>query len=227
MLRVLIVEDQHLISKSLKMGFEEHDISVDIAENGETAQRLIFESEYHVIILDVMLPDITGLEICKEIRSKGIKTPVLFLSALDTVEEKIEGLKAGGDDYMVKPFSFLELLTRVHVLHRRNQANTSLSHIETYLDITIDTGTKDAHRAGQNLNLTKKEFRLLEYFIQNPNRLLHKTELVENVWDITFDTGTNVVEVYVNYLRNKLDKGFDHKYIITKFGQGYIFKTTS
>lgn len=226
MLKVLIVEDQHLISKSIKMGFEEHDIEAHIAEDGETARKKILQTQYHVIILDVMLPDITGIELCRAIRDQGIKTPILFLSALDTVEEKIEGLTAGGDDYMVKPFSFPELLTRVHVLNKRNLTDKLETNLETYGDLTIKTETKEVFRNGQNLNLTRKEFRLLEYFMNNPNKLLSKNELVENVWDITFDTGTNVVEVYVNYLRNKLDKGFEHKYIVTKFGQGYIYKTS-
>jgi two-component system, OmpR family, copper resistance phosphate regulon response regulator CusR len=225
-LKVLIVEDQHLISKSIKMGFEEHDIEADVADNGHMAKQIISNTVYNVIILDVMLPDTTGIELCQEFRKQGIKTPILFLSALDTVEEKIEGLTAGGDDYMVKPFSFQELLARVHVLNKRNQSDKLDQKFETYGDLTINTETKDVFRNGQNLNLTKKEFRLLEYFIKNPNKLLSKTELVENVWDIDFDTGTNVVEVYVNYLRNKLDKGFEHKYIVTKFGQGYIYTTT-
>jgi two-component system, OmpR family, copper resistance phosphate regulon response regulator CusR len=224
-LKVLIVEDQHLISKSIKMGFEEHGIEADVADNGELAKQKIANSIYNVIILDVMLPDTTGIELCQEFRKQGIKTPILFLSALDTVEEKIEGLTAGGDDYMVKPFSFQELLARVHVLNKRNQSDKIDLKFETFGDLTINTETKEVFRNGQHLNLTKKEFRLLEYFINNPNKLLTKTELVENVWDIDFDTGTNVVEVYVNYLRNKLDKGFEHKYIVTKFGQGYIYKT--
>lgn len=217
---VLVVEDQIKIQKSLSTYLEENGFHVDCASDGLTGYEKVTATQYDVIMLDVMLPDSNGIELCKKIRQNGIKTPILFLSALDSVEDKILGLDAGADDFIGKPFSLEELLARIKALLRRT------SHFKqtiSYSNLEINIDNQEAFRDGKNLNLTKKEFKLLEFFVNNPGKLLTKSEITENVWDITFDTGTNIVEVYVNYLRNKLDKGYEKKLIQTKFGQGYIF----
>jgi len=221
--RILIVEDQITILQSLKQGLEENGFTVDAVDNGISGKEMAEANGYNVIILDVMMPGLNGIELCSYLRNKGITTPILFLSALDAVEDKVIGLDSGGDDYLVKPFSFEEVLARIRVLNRRNQGevNVSKKFISGSLDVNFDM--KEAFREGKNLNLTKKEFRLLEFFVSNQGKLLTKAEIAEKVWDIDFDTGTNVVEVYVNYLRNKLDKGYEYKMIQTKFGLGYTF----
>ncbi len=222
-MRILIVEDQVSILQALKQGLEENNISVDAVSDGLKGKTLAETNYYNVIILDVMLPNLGGIELCKLLRNQNIKTPILFLSAMDSVEDKILGLNAGGDDYLGKPFSFGEVLARVKVLNRRNQADEQPSNKTKVGNLELNFDLKEAYREGKNLNLTKKEFRLLEYFFQNQGKMLSKSEIAEKVWDVDFDTGTNIVEVYVNYLRNKLDKGYDFKMIQTKFRFGYIF----
>lgn len=222
-MHILIVEDQVAILQSLKQGLEENGCTVDAVTDGLKGRELAESNSYNVVILDVMLPKLNGIDLCFHLRQKGIKTPILFLSALDSVEDKVLGLEAGGDDYLGKPFSFDEVFARVKVLNRRNIGDANSVKKINIRNLEINFDLKEAYRHGRNLNLTKKEFRLLEFFVQNQGKLLSKSEIAENVWDIDFDTGTNVVEVYVNYLRNKLDKGFDYKLIQTKFGLGYIF----
>ena len=219
-MKILIVEDQHKIQQSLCTCLEQNGFRVDCASDGITGYEKASAILYDIIILDVLLPGINGIELCKKIRFQGISTPILFLSALDSVDDKIQGLEAGGDDYLAKPFSLDEVVARVKALKRRNNPTKQIVNTGN-LEINIDT--KEAFRNGKNLNLTKKEFRLLEYFLNNQGKLLTKSEIAEHVWDISFDTGTNIVEVYVNYLRNKLDKGYEEKLIQTKFGLGYIF----
>jgi two-component system copper resistance phosphate regulon response regulator CusR len=219
-MKILIVEDQYKIQQSLCTCLEQNGFIVDCASDGSTGYEKVSTTLYDVIILDVLLPGINGLDLCKKIRFQGVSTPILFLSALDSVDDKIQGLEAGGDDYLAKPFSLDEVVARVKALIRRNNQTKQIVNTGN-LEINIDT--KEAFRNGKNLNLTKKEFRLLEYFLNNQGKLLTKSEIAEHVWDITFDTGTNIVEVYVNYLRNKLDKGYEEKLIQTKFGLGYIF----
>ena len=222
-MRILIVEDQISILQALKQGLEENNISVDAVSDGLKGKTLAETKSYNVIILDVMLPNLGGIELCKMLRNQNIKTPILFLSAMDSVEDKILGLNAGGDDYLGKPFSFGEVLARVKVLNRRNQADEQPNNKTKVGNLELNFDLKEAYREGKNLNLTKKEFRLLEYFFHNQGKMLSKSDIVEKVWDVDFDTGTNIVEVYVNYLRNKLDKGYDFKMIQTKFRFGYIF----
>lgn len=219
-MKILIVEDQYKIQQSLCTCLEQNGFIVDCASDGITGYEKVSTTIYDVIILDVLLPGINGLDLCKKIRFQGVSSPILFLSALDSVDDKIQGLEAGGDDYLAKPFSLDEVVARVKALIRRNNQTKQIVNTGN-LEINIDT--KEAFRNGKNLNLTKKEFRLLEYFLNNQGKLLTKSEIAEHVWDITFDTGTNIVEVYVNYLRNKLDKGYEEKLIQTKFGLGYIF----
>ena len=221
--RILIIEDQIAILQSLKKGLEENDFLVETSSDGAEGLALACSEEFQVIIADIMLPSLDGIEICKQIRAKGLTTPIMFLSALDSVEDKIAGLNAGGDDYLAKPFSFEEVLARVRVLMRR-QSKDFGTKIGNFGSLIVNYDTKQVSRAGINISLTKKEFRLLEYFLANQGKLVTKSEIAEKVWDLDFDTGTNIVEVYVNYLRNKLDKGFDEKLIHTKFGLGYIFQ---
>lgn len=221
-MQILVVEDQSAILQSLKQGLEEHGCNVVTATDGMLGLELAQSMSFNVILLDVMLPKMSGIELCENLRQNGVKTPILFISAMDTVDDKITGLDSGGDDYIGKPFSFDEVLARVKVLNRRNTTDNITKNFNiSGLEINFDL--KEAFRDGKSLNLTKKEFRLLEYFVQNQGKLLSKSEIAEKVWDVDFDTGTNVVEVYVNYLRNKLDKGYDFKMIQTKFGLGYIF----
>lgn len=222
MTSVLIIEDQISILHSLTKGLEENGYFVKGVSDGNDGLALACTGDYQIIIADVLLPTLTGIEVCQQLRSKGISTPILFLSALDSVEDKIAGLNAGGDDYLAKPFSFEEVLARLKVLLRR-QTKDFGTKILNIGDLEINLDTKQARRSGIHLNLTKKEFRLLEYFVAHSGKLVTKSEIAEKVWDLDFDTGTNIVEVYVNYLRNKLDKGFDKKLIHTKFGLGYIF----
>ncbi|MBK8721077.1 MAG: response regulator transcription factor [Saprospiraceae bacterium] len=222
-MKLLLVEDQSGMAQSLKQGLEENNIQVDIANNGKIGKELFEQNGYDVIVLDVMMPEISGLELCSYIRSIGNSVPILIISALDNVEDKVIGFEVGGDDYLTKPFAFSEFLARIKALDRRNHAQKNVSRLLNIHDLHINFDNKTIQRNQVNIELTPKEFRLLEYFIKNEGRVLPKQEISENVWDVDFDTGTNVVEVYVNYLRNKLDKGFDKKLIHTKFGVGYVF----
>ena len=222
-MHILIVEDQAAIMHSLRLGLAENGITADLASDGIQGKNLAESTDYSVIVLDVMIPQINGIELCLYLRKKGFKTPILFISALDTVDDKIAGLDAGGDDYLAKPFSFFEFMARIKALNRRNNIAGNKSKLVTIGNFEVNFDTIAAYRNGKNLDLTKKEFRLLEYFVLNEGKVLSKTEIAEKVWDVDFDTGTNVVEVYVNYLRNKIDKGFDDKMIHTKFGLGYVF----
>jgi two-component system copper resistance phosphate regulon response regulator CusR len=220
---ILIVEDQKGMLQSLKQGLEESNLYVDTAQNGLEGKELAFSKKYNVIVLDVMMPGLSGIELCKLLRNSGVHSPILLISALDSVDDKIAGLEAGGDDYLAKPFDFNELLARIKALDRRNNSDYLSDGIKTIEDLEVNFETKTATRNKTHLDLTKKEFRLLEFFIKNEGKLITKTEIATNVWDIDFDTGTNIVEVYVNYLRNKIDKLHEKKLIHTKFGIGYIF----
>ncbi|HLO57058.1 MAG TPA: response regulator transcription factor [Saprospiraceae bacterium] len=222
-MHILLVEDQLGVVQSLKQGLEEKDIRVDIATNGIDGKKLAEENTYNVIVLDVMMPGINGIDLCNMLRKSGSSVPILIISALDSVEDKIIGLDAGGDDYLAKPFEFNEFLARIKALDRRYNSIYQATTTRQIEDLEVNFVNRTAFRLKKNLDLTPKEFRLLEFFINNENKVVSKNEIAVKVWDVDFDTGTNVVEVYVNYLRNKLDKGFDKKLIHTKFGIGYIF----
>lgn len=223
-MKVLLIEDHPKTVQTLKQGLEENQMVVDFAYDGYSGKLLAERNKYDVIVTDIIIPYMNGLELCKYLRSIGIKTPVLMLSALDTIEDKVVGLDAGADDYLVKPFEFRELLARIRALSRRSADVATSSFIFTFEDLELNLHTKKVTRGSKIIELTPKEFSLLEYLIKNKEKVVTKAEIFENVWDINFETGTNVVEVYVNYLRNKLDKGFDKKLIHTKFGIGYILK---
>ena len=223
-MKVLLIEDHPKTVQTLKQGLEENQMEVDFAYDGYSGKLLAERNKYDVIVSDIIIPYMNGLELCKYLRSIGIKTPVLMLSALDTIEDKVVGLDAGADDYLVKPFEFRELLARIRALSRRSADVATSSFIFTFEDLELNLHTKKVTRGDKIIELTPKEFSLLEYLIRNKEKVVTKAEIFENVWDINFETGTNVVEVYVNYLRNKLDKGFAKKLIHTKFGIGYILK---
>jgi DNA-binding response OmpR family regulator len=223
-MRILLIEDEIKTIQSLRQGLEEQNWTVDAATDGDTGLCFALENAYDVIVSDIIMPGVSGLEICCQLREKGIKTPFLMLSALGLTDDKVAGLEAGADDYLSKPFEFREFLARVKALARRPVAAVRTENVLRFSDLEQDLDAKTVRRAGKEILLTPREFALLEFFLRNPGRVLSKTEIAEKVWDVDFDTGTNVIEVYVNYLRNKMDKGFERKLIHTQFGQGYVLK---
>lgn len=225
MLKILLVEDEVNVSAFIKRGLEEQGYEVDVAFDGVTGKSLAFQNEYDVIILDIILPNTNGWEVCKSIRERNIKTPILMLSALGTTDDKVNGLDLGADDYLTKPFKFRELQARIRALSRRRYISDQ--ELITIDDLEVDMTAKTASRNGQLLQLTSREFRLLEYFIKNKGRVLSRMQILEAVWEVNFDLGSNVVDVYVNYLRNKIDKNHPNKLIHTVIGMGYVMKEPS
>jgi len=222
--RTLLIEDETKTLQSLRQGLEEHGWTVNTAADGLIGLRLALQSNYDVIVSDITMPGLSGLELCAQLRKAGIATPILLLTALSNTDDKVTGLDAGADDYLAKPFEFKELLARIKALARRPSASLRTENVLRFEDLEQDLNAKTVRRAGQEILLTPREFALLEFFLRNPGKVLSKTEIAEKVWDVDFDTGTNVIEVYVNYLRNKMDKGFEQKLIHTHFGQGYVLK---
>jgi len=227
-MKILIVEDEEKLLKSLKKGLDENGYKVDTAINGVEGEKLILANKYKVIISDIKMPQKTGLQMLKSIRDKKINTPVLMLTALSLVEEKLEVYEAGADDYLTKPFDFRELLVRVRALIKRNPVIVKEIYDKlTYGGVELKPETKEVTRDGIQIFLTPKEFDLLNYFLLNPEKAISKQELMSKIWDIDFHSGTNVLEVYINFLRSKLDKDFDEKLIHTLSRVGYIFKSES
>jgi DNA-binding response OmpR family regulator len=222
-MKILLVEDEKKVANLIKKGFEEEGLMVDIAEDGEVALQKIGVNNYDLIILDIMLPGKDGIEVLKEIRSKGILKPIMMLTAKDSTTDKVMGLDAGADDYITKPFVFEELLARVRALLRRGQAIEKAQPIQIH-DLVIDPVTRKVTRAGKEIELTSKEYGLLEYMARNKNRILTRTMIAENVWDYQFDSLTNIIDVYINYLRKKIDKDHPKKLIHTVRGVGYMIK---
>jgi DNA-binding response OmpR family regulator len=224
MANILVIEDEVNVSSFIKKGLEEEGYCVDVAYDGLMGLKLSCSKEYDIILLDVVLPQMNGMEVCKRHRKEmGFEIPILMLTALSSTDDVVQGLDAGADDYLLKPFKFKELLARINALLRRKTKGNS-SKTYQFADLLLDTDTKIASRSGQTIELTSKEFRLLEYFMANPKRVLSRTTLLESVWDKNADLNTNIVDVYVNYLRNKIDKGFDTKLIHTMIGMGYVLK---
>lgn len=225
-MKILLVEDEPSVASFIKKGLEEQQHEVFLAYDGETALQLLEGNPFDTIILDVILPRLSGLDVCRIIREKyRLGTPVLMLTALGSTDNIVKGLETGADDYLVKPFKFKELLARLRALVRRHDGETAALSRLMFADVEMNMDEKTVKRAGRPVELTSREFLLLEYFMRNPNRVIGRTEILENVWDINFDLGSNVIDVYINYLRNKIDKGFDRKLIHTKVGMGYIMKT--
>lgn len=223
-MKLLIVEDEPNLLSVLRRGFAEGGHEVSAALDGTTAMQLIETNTFDAIILDLMLPDTNGMEICRKLREAGNHTPVLMLTALSSTENIVAGLNAGADDYLAKPFRFSELEARMHALVRR--AGTDPRKMETIVvdDLEIDLRAKTVIRAGQAIQLTSKEFRLLRYLAKNREMVLSREQILEQVWDINFDMNTNVVDVYINYLRKKIDKPFKNNLIQTVKGLGYVLR---
>lgn len=221
---LLVIEDEFNVSSFIKKGFEEEGYAVDVAYDGATGVKLALTREYDVVVLDVVLPQMNGLEVCRKIREVyGYKLPILMLTALGSSDDIIKGLEIGADDYLVKPFKFKELLTRVKVSLRRGTMGT-VSKVYDIAGVELNVDTKTVIRDGRVITLTSKEFYLLEFLMANHRRVLSRTTILEKVWDTNHDLGTNIVEVYIKYLRNKIDKDFDKKLIHTVIGMGYVFK---
>ncbi|GLU53916.1 MULTISPECIES: response regulator [Dyadobacter] len=223
-MKLLLIEDEPKTVQSLKQGLEENGYEVDIAYDGLIGKQLAKKGGYQLIISDIIIPGINGIELCRELRHSGDETPILMLTALGSTDDKVTGLDAGADDYLVKPFEFKELLARVRALTKRGSTISQTAQILRFADIEVSMDAKTVHRSGNKINLTAREFNLLVYLIRNQGRVVSKVEIAEQVWDIGFDTGTNVIEVYVNYLRKKIDKDYPVKLIHTQFGMGYVLK---
>lgn len=222
--KILIIEDEPKVVAFLKKGLEEQGFEVSFAYDGQLGERLATKEDFDIIILDVIIPQVNGIELCRRIREKNVQVPILMLTALGTTEDKVSGFDAGADDYLVKPFEFRELLARIKALTKRSSSVVQSSHTLRVADLEIDLDRKNARRAGKTIELTAKEFSLLEYLMRNAGRVVSRTDISEKVWDITFNTGTNVVDVYVNILRKKIEKGFGSKLIHTRIGMGYILE---
>jgi len=223
-MKVLLIEDEPKMVRSLRKGLEEHLIDVDSASDGPAGQALAERNEYSVIISDIILPGLSGLELLHRLRSKGNRTPVILLTALDQTDDKVNGFEAGADDYLTKPFEFRELLVRLRALARRPVETYQSSPVLRFAEMEMNLETKEFFREGQKIALTPREFSLMEYFLRHPGRVISKHEISERVWNVNFDTGTNVIEVYVNFLRKKVDRNFDKKLIHTQFKNGYILR---
>ncbi|UCD83384.1 MAG: response regulator transcription factor [Deltaproteobacteria bacterium] len=221
-MRILVIEDEKKVASFIKRGLEEENFSVDTAYDGVQGQYLAEINDYDLVILDLMLPGKDGLEVCRELRQKETKPLILMLTAKDTVEDRIKGLNIGADDYLVKPFIFEELLARIRAILRRGKPIVSL-RLEVG-DLVMDPVKHQVTRGGKEIHLTSKEYALLEYLMRHPGDVLTRTKLSEHVWDNDFDTFTNIIDVYINYLRNKIDRGFDKKLIHTVRGVGYMIK---
>lgn len=224
--KILIIEDEVKTATSIQIGLEEYHYQVDCAYDGDQGLELATSNVYDLIISDVVMPKLNGIDLCAAIRKKGITAPILMLTALGTIDDKVIGFEAGADDYLVKPFEFKELLARVRALLKRSVVFRDSGNVLRFADMELDLDTKSVYRENESIPLTAREFALMEYFVRNPERVISKIEIAEKVWSINFDTGTNVIEVYVNYLRNKVDKKFESKLIHTVHGLGYILKTT-
>lgn len=222
--RVLVAEDEKKVALSIKRGLEENGFFVDIAYDGTIALRMAEENKYDVLILDLNLPALNGYEICKKVRCSNNVVSIIMLTALGGLESKLNGFDAGTDDYIVKPFEFRELLARVRALIKRKKQVPNTGNLLKVGDLVVDTYAKSVKRAGKIIDLTAKEFMLLEYLVRNKGRVISRGEIGEKIWDVTFDTGTNVIDVYVNFLRKKIDRDYPEKLIHTHVGMGYTIR---
>jgi len=221
-MRILVVEDEAKMAGFIKRGLEEEGAAVDVSADGQDGLYRASTGNYDLIVLDITLPLVDGLDVCRKLRENKISTPILLLTARDSVDMKVRGLDSGADDYLTKPFAFAELLARLRALRRRDRAEVNLRL--QIGDLVLDPLTRRVTRANQPITLTSKEFALLECFMRHPDQVLSRTVLSENVWDETFDSFTNVIDVYVNYLRNKVDRTFSPKLIHTVRGAGYVMR---
>ena len=221
-MRLLLVEDEIRVARFISQGLREHHYVVDVANDGEMASELAYAEEYDLIIVDLMIPKKNGLRLIKELRLNGENVPILILSAKDSVVDKVGGLDLGADDYMTKPFAFTELLARIRSLLRRNQGMAS--PLLQVADLTLNPATREVTREGIHIFLSNKEYAILEFMMRNAGKVLSRTLILERVWMDAYNVGTNVVDVYINHLRNKIDRNFDVKLIQTVYSVGYIIK---
>jgi len=222
MQKILIIEDERKVAKSLSQGLQEEGYAVDIAFDGLSGKDMALTNPYDLIILDINLPLLNGQEVCRAVRVANENIPVLMLTALGTTDDIVRGFDCGADDYLVKPFEFRELMARIKALLKR--ISSPAANILSISDLELNLDTRNAKRAGKTIELTAKEFSLLEFLLRNKGRVVTRTDIAEKIWDITFDTGTNVIDVYINFLRKKIDKNFSPKLIHTNIGMGYIMK---
>jgi two-component system, OmpR family, response regulator len=226
-MRILVIEDDNDVASYLSKGLKESGYVADIADNGKTGLQMATSEDYDLLIVDRMMPEMDGLSVIKALREEGHKTPVLVLSALGEVDDRVQGLRAGGDDYLVKPFSFSELLARIEALLRRAQQQQEVVTALQVEDLEMDLLARTVKRSGQTIDLQPREFRLLEYFMRNPGQVLTRTMLLEKVWDYHFDPQTNVIDVHISRLRAKIDKDFETPLLHTVRGAGYVLRETA
>ena len=223
--KLLIIEDEPKIADTLKLGLSEVGYEADVAYDGINGEQLFRNNEYDLVILDINLPGINGYQLCKDFRTTDSHTPIIMLTSLVELEDKVEGYEAGADDYIVKPFEFKELLLKIKVfLKRATNQSSSEPVVLAAGDLELNTESKEVRRGHKLINLTAKEFQLLEFLLQKKNKVVSRNDIATNVWGIDFDTNTNVIDVYINYLRNKIDNPFEQKLIVTQIGMGYILK---
>ena len=223
-INILIVEDERKIADTLRYGLNENGYNADVAYDGLLGLRMFNSHIYNLVIVDINLPGMNGYELCKAIRLQNESIPVIMLTAMSSLPDKVEGYNAGTDDYLTKPFEFKELLLKIRVLLKRIHLHVPVGSLLKAADLEMNLDSKEVKRQGKIINLTAKEFQLLEYLLRNKNRVLSRADIAVNVWEVDFDTNTNVIDVYINYVRNKIDKGFTHKLIQTQVGMGYVLK---
>ncbi|RSK44771.1 response regulator [Hymenobacter perfusus] len=223
-MKILLVEDEPKLASFVKKGFGNEGYEIEVAYDGRVGQSLIQQNRYDLVILDVNLPYVNGFELCRLVRRQDARVPVLLLTALDNLDDKVTGFEAGTDDYLVKPFEFRELLLRARVLMRRHTEAATVQPTLRIADLELNLDAKTVSRAGQRIDLTTKEYSLLEYLLLNRGRIISRVDIAEKVWELNFDTNTNVIDVYVSYLRKKLDKGYPVKLIHTVVGMGYVLR---
>jgi DNA-binding response OmpR family regulator len=223
-IKILIAEDEPKVAEFIKRGLEENDFAAEIAYDGQTGCSMALSGRFDLIILDVNLPYINGFQLCKQIRRENEKVPIIMLTALGSVDDRLSGFEAGADDYLIKPFEFRELLARIKALFKRNLKAEAPERLIRIADLEINQDSKVVKRGNKKIDLTAKEYTLLEYLAKNKNRVISRSDIASRVWDLNFDTGTNVIDVYINFLRKKIDKDFDKKLIHTYIGMGYILK---
>lgn len=225
--KILIVEDEQKIADTLKFGLSEHGYYVEVSYDGKIGQRIFDAHDFDLVILDINLPGMNGYDLCRYIRKHNPSVPVMMLTSMGTLNDKVEGYDSGADDYIVKPFEFKELLLKIRVLLKRTMAQQlPAGNILRAADLELNLDSMEVKRGDKKINLTAKELQLLEYLLRNKNRVVSRADIAINVWDMSFDSNTNVIDVYINYLRNKIDKPFEHKLVQTQVGLGYILKET-
>jgi len=223
-MNLLLVEDEPKVVANIKKGLEEKGFTVHMAPDASSAKKLFRCNTYDLVILDILLPQEDGISLCKYFKSKKTNIKIIFLTALSTLDDKLKGFDAGADDYLCKPFEFLELLARINTLLQRSLLEKSNQNILKVADLELNLNTKKAKRNNHDIELTAKEYALLEYLMRNKGIVVSRSEIAEKVWDINFDTGTNVIDVYINFLRKKIDKNHPNKLLHTLIGMGYILK---